>query len=190
MPTSCAMPETPDPRDGAATDELSYDSWLGGQLTLAQPRRGHRVGSDAVLLAAAVDLAEGRLVDVGAGVGAVGLAIAEPQRPQYRRSRRDRPGLGRNRGGKRGAQRSCGSGPGRSGRHFRRARPARGRARRRGGRPRRHQPAVLRARRGARLAGCGQGPRACVRGRGGRERRSSAGSAPALRCCGPAAGSR
>jgi tRNA1(Val) A37 N6-methylase TrmN6 len=33
------------------------------------------VGSDAVLLAAAVDCTEGRLVDVGAGVGAVGLAI-------------------------------------------------------------------------------------------------------------------
>ena len=61
--------------DRCTTDELSCDSWLGGKLTLAQPRRGHRVGSDAALLAAAVDLAGGRLVDVGAGVGAVGLAI-------------------------------------------------------------------------------------------------------------------
>ena len=42
---------------------------------LAQPRKGHRVGSDAALLAAVADLGEGRLVDVGAGVGAVGLAI-------------------------------------------------------------------------------------------------------------------
>jgi tRNA1(Val) A37 N6-methylase TrmN6 len=54
---------------------LTCDSWLGGQLTLAQPRRGHRVGSDAALLAAAADLIGGRLVDVGAGVGAVGLGI-------------------------------------------------------------------------------------------------------------------
>lgn len=69
------MPEGPDPPDGGATDELSYDGWLGGKLTLAQPRRGHRVGLDAALLATAIDLPEGRLVDVGAGVGAVGLAI-------------------------------------------------------------------------------------------------------------------
>ena len=70
------MPETPpEPDDDRAADTLTCDSWLGGQLTLAQPRRGHRVGSDAALLAAAVDLAGGRLVDAGAGVGAVGLAI-------------------------------------------------------------------------------------------------------------------
>ena len=59
----------------AAAGESSLDPWLGGRLILAQPRRGHRVGSDAALLAAAADLVEGRLVDVGAGVGAVGLAI-------------------------------------------------------------------------------------------------------------------
>ena len=76
MLANCAMLETPDPRERGATDELSYDSWLGGKLTLAQPRRGHRVGSDAVLLAASVDFSGGRLADVGAGVGAVGLAIA------------------------------------------------------------------------------------------------------------------
>jgi tRNA1(Val) A37 N6-methylase TrmN6 len=50
------------------------DSWLGGKLTLRQPASGHRVGSDAVLLAAAAPEAE-RIVDVGAGVGAVGLAL-------------------------------------------------------------------------------------------------------------------
>ncbi|RBP11187.1 tRNA1(Val) A37 N6-methylase TrmN6 [Roseiarcus fermentans] len=54
---------------------VSVGAWLGGRLVLAQPLKGHRVGSDAALLAAAADLAEGRLVDVGAGVGAVGLAI-------------------------------------------------------------------------------------------------------------------
>ena len=49
--------------------------WLGGRLTLVQPRRGHRAGTDAALLAAAADLSEGRVADVGAGVGAVGLAL-------------------------------------------------------------------------------------------------------------------
>ena len=56
-------------------DELSSDAWLGGRLTLIQPRRGHRAGADAALLAAAADFPEGRFADVGAGVGAVGLAI-------------------------------------------------------------------------------------------------------------------
>jgi tRNA1(Val) A37 N6-methylase TrmN6 len=68
-----------EPRAGrleeGASDGLSCDRWLGGRLILEQPRRGHRVGSDAALLAAAAGLDEGRLVDVGAGVGAVGLAI-------------------------------------------------------------------------------------------------------------------
>ena len=70
------MPEAPPGRAGEpATDGLSCDSWLGGRLTLVQPRRGHRIGSDAALLAASADLAEGRLVDVGAGVAAVALAM-------------------------------------------------------------------------------------------------------------------
>jgi tRNA1(Val) A37 N6-methylase TrmN6 len=54
--------------------ETTSDSWFGGKLTLRQPARGHRVGSDAALLAAAAPQAE-RIVDVGAGVGAVGLAL-------------------------------------------------------------------------------------------------------------------
>jgi tRNA1(Val) A37 N6-methylase TrmN6 len=56
----------------------SRDALLGGRLSLRQPVKGHRVGSDAILLAAAAP-AEGvrRLVDVGAGVGAVGLAILQ-----------------------------------------------------------------------------------------------------------------
>ena len=59
-------------------DELTEDRWLGGRLVLAQPRRGHRVGTDAALLVAtAGDARQGRIVDVGAGVGAVGLALVE-----------------------------------------------------------------------------------------------------------------
>ena len=62
----------------AIADGLTEDRWLGGRLALVQPRRGHRVGTDAALLvAAAGDVGQGRIVDVGAGVGAVGLALAK-----------------------------------------------------------------------------------------------------------------
>jgi len=56
---------------------LSDDAFLGGALRLLQPRRGYRAGSDAVLLAAAVP-AQGtqRVLDAGAGVGAVALTLA------------------------------------------------------------------------------------------------------------------
>ena len=64
-------------RGTAIADELTEDRWLGGRLTLVQPRRGHRVGTDAALLVAAAGTPEGRIVDVGAGVGAVGLALAK-----------------------------------------------------------------------------------------------------------------
>ena len=53
------------------------DALLGGKVRLLQPRRGYRVAVDAVLLAAAVDAAAGEWVlDLGAGVGSVGLCIA------------------------------------------------------------------------------------------------------------------
>jgi len=70
------MTDAPPARpEGPAAAGLSCDSWLGGRLILAQPLRGHRVGTDAALLAAAADIVEGRLVDVGTGVGAVGIAM-------------------------------------------------------------------------------------------------------------------
>ena len=57
---------------------LTEDALLGGRVRLLQPRRGYRVAVDAVLLAAAVDPAAGeRVLDLGAGVGAVGLCLAE-----------------------------------------------------------------------------------------------------------------
>lgn len=62
--------------EAEAQARFSLDLWLGGRLTLAQPKAGHRVGSDAALLAAALDPRDGPVVDVGAGVGAVGLALA------------------------------------------------------------------------------------------------------------------
>jgi tRNA1(Val) A37 N6-methylase TrmN6 len=57
--------------------ETTEDAVLGGQLVLRQPLRGHRVGHDAILLAAATGARAGEhAVDLGAGVGAAGLALA------------------------------------------------------------------------------------------------------------------
>jgi tRNA1(Val) A37 N6-methylase TrmN6 len=56
---------------------LTEDALLGGRVRLLQPRRGYRVAVDAVLLAAAIDPMPGdRVLDLGAGVGAVGLCLA------------------------------------------------------------------------------------------------------------------
>ncbi|RLP81843.1 methyltransferase [Xanthobacter tagetidis] len=59
------------PSPGATT----CDSVLGGRLTLTQPKAGHRVGHDAVLLAAAAPAGARGMVDLGAGVGAAGLSF-------------------------------------------------------------------------------------------------------------------
>ena len=60
-----------------AESETSEDAILGGRLRIRQPLRGHRVGHDAILLAAATAARSGELaVDLGAGVGAAGLALA------------------------------------------------------------------------------------------------------------------
>jgi tRNA1(Val) A37 N6-methylase TrmN6 len=57
--------------------DVSEDAVLGGRLILRQPRQGHRVGHDAILLAAACSARpRHRLIDLGAGVGAAGLAVA------------------------------------------------------------------------------------------------------------------
>lgn len=56
---------------------LTEDALLGGRVRLLQPRRGYRVAVDAVLLAASVDAGDGdRVLDLGAGTGAVGLCLA------------------------------------------------------------------------------------------------------------------
>ena len=53
------------------------DTLLGGRVRLLQPSRGYRVAVDAVLLAAAVEAVPGdHVLDLGAGVGAVGLCLA------------------------------------------------------------------------------------------------------------------
>ena len=69
MVTNCAQ---------MGTDlEISEDAVLDGRLRLRQPLRGHRFGHDAILLAAATGAHGGEhAVDLGAGVGAAGLALA------------------------------------------------------------------------------------------------------------------
>ncbi|MFT4120282.1 tRNA1(Val) (adenine(37)-N6)-methyltransferase [Bradyrhizobium sp.] len=57
--------------------DITEDALLGGQLRLKQKRSGHRAGHDAILLAAATQAEAGaRVVDLGAGVGTAGLALA------------------------------------------------------------------------------------------------------------------
>ena len=71
------MPSERKREPGSAAPDVTDDAVLGGRLRLRQPRRGHRVGHDAILLAAACPARAGeRVVDLGAGVGAAGLALA------------------------------------------------------------------------------------------------------------------
>jgi tRNA1(Val) A37 N6-methylase TrmN6 len=61
----------------AAAEPTSEDALLGGKLVLRQPLRGHRFGHDAVLLAAATPARRSKhAIELGAGVGAAGLALA------------------------------------------------------------------------------------------------------------------
>ncbi|MCP4621660.1 MAG: methyltransferase [Bradyrhizobium sp.] len=57
--------------------ECTEDAFLGGRLRLRQLKGGHRAGHDAMLLAAATSARAGsRVVELGAGAGAAGLAVA------------------------------------------------------------------------------------------------------------------
>ncbi len=63
--------------EAAAQDAFTTDAFLGGRVTLVQPRAGHRAGLDAALLQALVPAdAKGTVVDLGAGVGSVGFSVA------------------------------------------------------------------------------------------------------------------
>jgi tRNA1(Val) A37 N6-methylase TrmN6 len=65
----------PEVADGSG-EGTGLDRLLGGRLVLRQPARGHRAGTDAILLAASVPAVSGaRAIDFGAGVGTAGLAL-------------------------------------------------------------------------------------------------------------------
>jgi len=58
-----------------AKDNTS-DAFLGGRISVLQPGKGHRSGSDAVWLQAAVPARRGeKVLDAGAGVGVAGLCL-------------------------------------------------------------------------------------------------------------------
>jgi tRNA1(Val) A37 N6-methylase TrmN6 len=61
----------------APTEPVTDDAFLGGALDILQPKTGYRAGLDGIMLAATVAAGDGDAVlDVGAGVGVVGLAVA------------------------------------------------------------------------------------------------------------------
>lgn len=60
-----------------ADEALTRDAFLGGRVTLLQPRQGYRAGTDPVLLAAAIDAAPGESVlEIGCGAGAAMICLA------------------------------------------------------------------------------------------------------------------
>src|SRR4051812_2258480 len=67
-----------------AGDQVIRAGFLGGKLSLAQPKKGYRAGMDAALLAAACDaLPARRVIEAGCGAGAA-LLSAAVRRPQSR----------------------------------------------------------------------------------------------------------
>lgn len=83
-PKNCAMASAGTDLAQPDAASVTEDAFYGGRLRLRQPVRGHRAGTDALLLAAAAPPDFDDLVlDVGAGVGAAGLALAST-RPKAR----------------------------------------------------------------------------------------------------------
>ena len=57
-------------------EAISEDLLLGGRVRIQQPVEGYRVAIDPILLAASIDARDGeRILDLGCGVGAVGLCL-------------------------------------------------------------------------------------------------------------------
>ena len=60
----------------AQPQDFTVAAFHRGDFHLVQPRKGHRAGMDAMMLAAAVPTSfSGRLADLGAGAGGAGLAV-------------------------------------------------------------------------------------------------------------------
>ena len=79
MATSLKNPAAgPDPSAPDRPRDAVVNAFAGGLLELVQRAQGgHRAGLESLLLAAAVDRSHaGTVIDLGAGVGAVGLTIA------------------------------------------------------------------------------------------------------------------
>ena len=58
-------------------EEVTQDALLSGRVQLLQPRRGHRAGTDAVILAGLAEIRPGdHVIDLGSASGAVGLMVA------------------------------------------------------------------------------------------------------------------
>lgn len=55
---------------------VTTDLLLGGRVSLRQPAKGYRAAIDPVLLAAAAPGTEGRVLDIGCGVGAAAICLA------------------------------------------------------------------------------------------------------------------
>jgi tRNA1(Val) A37 N6-methylase TrmN6 len=60
-----------------APEDETQDTLFGGALRLRQPRKGHRAGTDGVLLAAMTPPDARRIADMGASTGLVGLRAAQ-----------------------------------------------------------------------------------------------------------------
>lgn len=61
---------------GSVQPEITADAFLSGRIEILQHKNGHRGGSDAVLLAAAVPARNGEAVlDAGTGAGTAGLCL-------------------------------------------------------------------------------------------------------------------
>jgi tRNA1(Val) A37 N6-methylase TrmN6 len=78
MPQQPSVPATtPEADEAGAPFEVTEDAFLGGQLTIGQPKCGPRAGLDAVFLAAACPAKAGdKVLEAGAGSGIVSLAVA------------------------------------------------------------------------------------------------------------------
>ena len=57
--------------------EFTVDDFLGGRVKLKQPRKGYRVTSDSIFLAASLTVKSGeKILDMGAGTGGILSCLA------------------------------------------------------------------------------------------------------------------